>query len=219
MRAHSSSRKRHRGAAVAGLIGAGLLLAVAGCGTSPTTEGTAIGSPPVGTASFPASPSPHVSMAAAVGQDCAMFPAQGSGSRGSMTGEKALAAASANPRLSAFVAAVRAAGLETVLNSRTGYTLMIPDNAAFGALSSSDVARMHNLGYLTRLAKYHVASARVTPAQFGAGASVPTLEGGTLKLARSGSAYTVNGATVLCGNITTSDATVYVINGVLVPPG
>jgi uncharacterized surface protein with fasciclin (FAS1) repeats len=31
--------------------------------------------------------------------------------------------------------------------------------------------------------------------------------------------YKVNGATVLCGNIKTSNATVYIVNELLLPPG
>ena len=33
-----------------------------------------------------------------------------------------------------------------------------------------------------------------------------------------GGAYTVNGAQVVCGNVQTANATVYIINTVLTPP-
>ena len=40
-----------------------------------------------------------------------------------------------------------------------------------------------------------------------------------MTLSKSGSAYKVNGATVLCGNIKTSKASVYIVSKVLLPPG
>jgi uncharacterized surface protein with fasciclin (FAS1) repeats len=46
-----------------------------------------------------------------------------------------------------------------------------------------------------------------------------TLQGTPLALSKSGSVYKVNGATVLCGNIRTRNATVYIVNKVLLPPG
>jgi uncharacterized surface protein with fasciclin (FAS1) repeats len=44
-----------------------------------------------------------------------------------------------------------------------------------------------------------------------------TLEGGTLRPAKMGAVYEVNNADVICGNIHTANATVYVINKVLTP--
>jgi uncharacterized surface protein with fasciclin (FAS1) repeats len=44
-----------------------------------------------------------------------------------------------------------------------------------------------------------------------------TLEGATVKPAMSGGNYTVNGADVVCGNVQTANATVYIISSVLMP--
>ncbi|MGW2197690.1 fasciclin domain-containing protein, partial [Streptosporangium sp. NPDC001682] len=44
-----------------------------------------------------------------------------------------------------------------------------------------------------------------------------TMEGGTLKVKGSGEDYTVNDAKVVCGDIQTSNAVVYLIDGVLKP--
>ena len=46
-----------------------------------------------------------------------------------------------------------------------------------------------------------------------------TLEGQNITVTGSGESFTVNGtAQVVCGNVKTANATVYVIDGVLVPP-
>ena len=47
--------------------------------------------------------------------------------------------------------------------------------------------------------------------------SAKTLEGGKVTLAKMGSTYTVNGAKVVCGDVSTANATVYIINSVLMP--
>ena len=70
---------------------------------------------------------------------------------------------------------------------------------------------------LTKILTYHVAAGRYTPAQLAAGKPIKTLEGGTVTTAMTGGTYTVNGADVVCGNVQTSNATVYIISSVLMP--
>jgi uncharacterized surface protein with fasciclin (FAS1) repeats len=43
------------------------------------------------------------------------------------------------------------------------------------------------------------------------------LQGGQIKTAKSSGTYTANDATILCGNIQTANATVYLIDTVLMP--
>jgi len=57
----------------------------------------------------------------------------------------------------------------------------------------------------------------VTPSELAQGAPLRTLEGGTLKPSKMGSVYEVNTAHVICGNIHTANATVYIIDKVLIP--
>ena len=148
-----------------------------------------------------------------------MFPSTGNGSLTKLSTQDALKAAQGNPELSAFVAAVRAAGLDATLQGQHSFTLFIPSNVAFGTMSKADLIKLHNLGQLIRILKYHIALGQVAPADFTSGGSVRTAEGSSLKLARKGSVYEVNNATVLCGNIRTADAIVYIISKVLLPPG
>jgi uncharacterized surface protein with fasciclin (FAS1) repeats len=147
-----------------------------------------------------------------------MIPLTGNGNIGSMSTKKAITAASSNPELSVFVAAVRTTGLDKTLNSRHSYTLIIPANSAFASLSRTQVIHLHKSGDLIKIIRYHAVTARLGPQQFASGARPATLLGKTLKLSMTGPVYKVNGATVLCGNIKTSNATIYIVDEVLLPP-
>jgi uncharacterized surface protein with fasciclin (FAS1) repeats len=128
-------------------------------------------------------------------------------------------AASANPVLSTLVAAVKAAGLVDTLNSASAITVFAPDNAAFAQIPAATLKSvLANKAELTKILTYHVVSGRITPAQLAAGTPVKTLEGATVTPAKMGSTYEVNKAQVVCGNVQTANATVYIISSVLMPP-
>ena len=148
-----------------------------------------------------------------------MIPLKGNGSISSMSTKQAITAASSNPQLSVFITAVRTARLDKTLNRRHSYTLIIPANGAFAALSRTQIIRLHNSGELIKIIRYHAVKARLSLQQFASGGDrPPTLEGKKLTLSKTGPLYKVNGATVLCGNIKTSNATIYIVNKVLLPP-
>ncbi len=217
MRLHSL---RAAPAGLAALV-AGLALAAAACGSSTITQATPTGGAgPVSTTPNPsASTAPVSGSAARVGADCAIIPVKGKGSVGSMGSEQVITAASTNPQLSVFTAAVRKARLDKTLDSRRSYTLIVPANSAFASLSRTQIVHLHNTGELTKIVRYHAIKAKISPQQFASGAKPATLQGKSLTLSKSGSVYKVNGATVLCGNIKTRNATVYIVNKVLLPPG
>ena len=75
-----------------------------------------------------------------------------------------------------------------------------------------------NKAELTKILTYHVVSGRYTAAQLASGKALKTLEGGTVTPALMGGTYTINGASVVCGNVQTANATVYIIDTVLMPP-
>jgi uncharacterized surface protein with fasciclin (FAS1) repeats len=128
-------------------------------------------------------------------------------------------AASANPALSTLVTAVKAAGLVDTLNSASNITVFAPDNAAFAKIPPATLQKLlANKAELTKILTYHVAPARYTPAQLSSGTGIKTLEGGTVTPAAMGSTYEVNKANVVCGNVQTANATVYIIDTVLTPP-
>jgi uncharacterized surface protein with fasciclin (FAS1) repeats len=127
-------------------------------------------------------------------------------------------AASANPVLSTLVTAVKKAGLVDTLNSAKSITVFAPANSAFAKIPSATLNKvLANKAELTKILTYHVAAGRYTPAQLATGKPIKTLEGGTVTPAKMGSSYTVNGAPVVCGNVQTANATVYIIGTVMMP--
>jgi uncharacterized surface protein with fasciclin (FAS1) repeats len=214
----SPGAQRTRSAAAAATAAAAAVL-VAACGSSNTVTATHTGAPGPYLPHQSAAPHGPAGTAARIGRGCGMIPAKGTGSISQLSTEHAITAASRNPQLSVFVAAVRTAGLGKTLNARHSYTLMVPVNSAFASLSKTQIMHLHNSGELLKIVNYHALKARVGPQQFASGAKLATLQGKRLTLSKSGSVYRVNGATVLCGNIKTANATVYIVSKVLLPPG
>jgi uncharacterized surface protein with fasciclin (FAS1) repeats len=155
--------------------------------------------------------------AAAFGPDCGMIPSSGMGSLHSMSMDSVVSAASHNPLLSTFASDVRTAGLAGGLTSMHALTIFAPANSAFRKIPAAQMNMMHNAPELAKILKGHVVSGRVTPAELAHGMTLTTLAGTALKTARMGSVYEVGDAHVLCGNIHTANATVYVIDKVLEP--
>jgi uncharacterized surface protein with fasciclin (FAS1) repeats len=203
---------RRTGALTGAAAAAVLALAATGCGaTSSTTAGAA--------ATHHAMPSHSHAMTetARFGPDCGMVPATGMGSFHGMSMAPVVTAARHNPLLTSFAADVKMAGLTSDLNSMHAFTVFAPANSAFAKLPANEMDMMHSTAELAKILKYHIVSGRVTPAELAHGMALQTLEGGSVKGAKMGSVYEVNNAQVICGNIQTANATVYVINKVLVP--
>ena len=153
------------------------------------------------------------------GPGCSSVPKSGAGSFSGMSTAPVATAASANPVLSTLVTAVKKAGLVDTLNSASNITVFAPDNAAFAKLPKATLDKvLANKAELTKILTYHVASGRQTPSDLASGMALKTLEGGTVKPAMMSGTYMVNGASVVCGNVQTANATVYIINTVLMPP-
>lgn len=178
-----------------------------------------------GTTAPMTSSAPAVSASAAsmdFGSGCSAVPTSGSGSFTGMAQDPVATAASHNPVLSTLVAAVTKAGLVDTLNSAQGITVFAPANAAFQKIPSATLTSvLANKAELTKILTYHVVSGRLTPAELAG--SHKTLEGGTITVSGSGEAFTVTGGTssntanVVCGNVQTANATVYIIDSVLMP--
>lgn len=207
---------KYRLLATSGLA-ACLALTAAACSSSPSPSSAS--SPAT---SAPASSAPASSGAATAsdfGPGCASVPKTGAGSFTGMSTAPVATAASANPVLSTLVTAVKKAGLVDTLNSAEGITVFAPDNAAFAKIPAATLNQvLANKAELTKILTYHVVAGRYTPSQLAAGTPLKTLEGATVTPALMGSTYEVNSADVVCGNVQTANATVYIINTVLMPP-
>ena len=160
-----------------------------------------------------------------VGMGCADYASlhpDGPASVSGMSQDPVAVAASNNPELTTLTAAVSGqlnpqVNLVDTLNSGQ-YTVFAPTDAAFNKLPASTIDELKtNSDMLTKILTYHVVAGRVTPAELASGKTLKTLEGGTVTPAMMGSSYTVNGASVVCGNVQTANATVYIIGSVLMP--
>jgi uncharacterized surface protein with fasciclin (FAS1) repeats len=197
---------------VGAVIAGALALTAAACGSS-TPSATPAASP-----SHHAMATHHpMAESAQFGSDCGMIPAAGMGSFHGMSMDPVATAASHNPLLTTFAADVKAAGLTADLNSMHPITVFAPANAAFASLPASDMTMMHSTAELTKILKYHIVDGHVTTAELASGSPLTTLEGSALRPSKMGSVYEVDSADVICGNIQTANATVYIINKVLRP--
>ena len=214
MRSSHTNTTSRAGTAVTGILAAALALTAAACGSS--TPGAA--APAASPTHHPmATHSTAAASAAAFGPDCGMVPTTGMGSMHGMSMDPVVTAASHNPLLTTLAADLKTAGLTGDLNSMHTITVFAPANTAFAKLPASAMSMMHSKAELAKILKYHVVSGQITPAELAHGMTLTTLEGGTLKASKMGAVYEVNNASVICGNIHTANATVYIINKVLIP--
>jgi uncharacterized surface protein with fasciclin (FAS1) repeats len=158
-----------------------------------------------------------------VGSGCAAYAKavpSGAGSVGGMATDPVATAASNNPLLTTLVAAVSGkvnpkVNLVNTLNSAE-FTVFAPVDAAFKKI---DPATMKSLttdsALLTKVLTYHVIQGQLDASAIVG--SHKTVEGASLAVTGSGNNLKVNGANVICGNVKTKNATVYLIDTVLTP--
>ncbi len=155
-----------------------------------------------------------------VGTACSAIPADGAGSTAGMAQDPAATAASNNPVLSTLVTAVGAAGLGDTLNDTSAeYTIFAPSNDAFAKIPAADLeALLANPDGLTDVLTYHVhAGAKLGLSDLGT--SLEMVNGDTVEIAPDGETAKINGeSVVICGNVETANATVHIIDTVLMPP-
>lgn len=196
------------------VIAVALAVTAAACASTSSTTSA----PPAASQHAAASPSASMTESAdTIGTDCGMIPESGMGSMHGMAMDPVVTAASHDPLTTTLAAEVRKAGLTSALNSAGNITVFAPDNEAFKMLTAHDMSMMSGMQELAKILKYHVVAGRITPAELASGTTLTTLEGSTLKTSKMGSTYEVNNAVITCGNLHTANATVYIINTVLMP--
>lgn len=178
-----------------------------------------------GSAARPNAPTSTTSVAAPglVGSGCQQYSQQvpdGPGSVPGMAAEPVALAAANNPMLTTLAAALTGrlnpkVKLAATLNSGQ-YTVFAPTDDAFKKLPTStfDALRTDS-ATLTRILLYHVVQGQLSPESVVG--SHPTLESSALQVTDTGAGLKVNDAALVCGGIKTADATVYMIDKVLVP--
>jgi uncharacterized surface protein with fasciclin (FAS1) repeats len=211
--------------AAAGLL-AGLALIASACSSSGggNDAGKAAGGGTTSAATTPmASSTPAGTDASAqFGAACSKVPTDPSnpGSFDAMSKVPVATAASGNPILSTLVTAVKQAGLVDTVNNAQNITVFAPDNAAFAKIPKATLDKvLADKATLTKILTYHVVPKRLTPAEVTG--ALATLEKGSIKAEGTAPDITVGPsgteAHVVCGNVQTANATVYIIDSVMMP--
>ncbi len=190
-----------------------LMLGTAACGSDDEAAGSGSAEPETSM-----SETPQAAMDEPFGAACDQVPADGAGSFQGMSSAPVATAASNNPVLSTLVKAVTAAELVDTLNSAPEITVFAPANPAFEAIPAKDLnALLADKAKLTEVLTHHVVEGKLGPDEVAG--THETLNGDTITVEGSGEEFTVGteGANVVCGNVSTANATVYIVDGVLMP--
>ncbi|MGZ4695321.1 MAG: fasciclin domain-containing protein [Acidimicrobiales bacterium] len=195
-------------------LAVGLAFSAAACGSDTKSAATDTTTAPT---------TAHASLTSEnFGPGCAAVPTSGAGSFAGMAQDAAATAASSNPALSTLVAAVTAAKLGDTLNGAGPFTIFAPSNEAFAKIPKAtlDGLLADPTGDLTKILTYHVIAGKQLDAQQLADAGTEkTVNGADVTIARSGDTIEINGqSAVVCGNVETANATVQIIDTVLMPP-
>jgi uncharacterized surface protein with fasciclin (FAS1) repeats len=129
-------------------------------------------------------------------------------------------AASNNPLLTTLVAAVSGqlnpdVDLVDTLNGDE-FTVFAPVDEAFAKIDAATIESLKtDSATLSTILTYHVVPGQLSPDEVVG--TLTTVEGGTVEVTGSGDALMVNDAAVICGGVHTANATVYLIDSVLMP--
>jgi uncharacterized surface protein with fasciclin (FAS1) repeats len=163
------------------------------------------------------------SAATLVGPGCSGYAEQvpeGPGSVNGMAADPVAVAASNNPLLKTLVAAVSGqlnpnVNLVETLNG-SEFTVFAPVDEAFAKIDAATIETLKtDTALLTKILTYHVVPGQIAPDQIVG--EQATVETGTVNVTGSGDELKVNDANVICGGVQTANATVYLIDSVLMP--
>ena len=160
-----------------------------------------------------------------VGSGCAAYAEanpSGPGSVVGMSADPVAVAASNNPLLTTLVAAVSGklnpdVNLVDTLNG-SEFTVFAPVDDAFGKIDAATIDMLktpEGAATLSKILTYHVVPGQILPDELSG--DLTTVEGTTVTVTGSGDSLKVNDAQVICGGVHTANATVYLIDSVLMP--
>ncbi|MGY1601245.1 fasciclin domain-containing protein [Geodermatophilus sp. SYSU D00815] len=202
--------------------GVALVLTLAACSSDGSSGTGAAASSTPATSSAPAADDGATS-SEPFGAACAEIPAAGGGFE-FMSTAPVVTAAGSTPVFSTLVRAVTAAGLVESLNAQEDVTVLAPAEVAFQAVPADQLgAVLADVPQLTAILTHHVVQGRLAPDELAG--EHTTLNNDTVTIEGSGEQFTISGeqtlttqpASVICGNVRTANATVYVIDQVLAP--
>jgi uncharacterized surface protein with fasciclin (FAS1) repeats len=222
----------HCTAIAAAGLSAVAILGLSACSSEKSTE-------TAGSSSSASSPSSQAMTAAApamtsamadpaadlVGSGCAGYAKtvpSGPGSVAGMAQDPVAVAASNNPVLTTLTSALSGklnpnVNLVETLNSNPGLTVFAPTDDAFAKIDPATIEKLKtDSDLLTKILTYHVVEGQASPTAVVG--DHKTLEGGSVKVAGAGPDLMINDAGLVCGGVKTANATVYMIDTVLMPP-
>ncbi|MFE5342531.1 fasciclin domain-containing protein [Isoptericola sp. NPDC056578] len=159
-----------------------------------------------------------------VGPGCDAYAEQVPDGAGSITGmstDPVAVAASNNPMLKTLTQAVSGelnpdVDLVDTLNGGE-FTVFAPVDDAFGKVDQEALDTLStDADLLTTVLTYHVVPGQILPEDVVG--EHETVQGDTLEVTGSGDELKVNDANVVCGGVMTQNATVYLVDSVLMPP-
>ncbi|MBO0834321.1 MAG: fasciclin domain-containing protein [Actinobacteria bacterium] len=122
------------------------------------------------------------------------------------------------PQLSVLSNAIQSTALTNKLDSTQPLTVFAPDNAAFAYIGAGSLrALLATKADLARVLTFQLVHRRVIPAELARHRVLKTLGGTKIYPAGSGSSLSVNNAFVVCGNLRTADASIYIVNRLVIP--
>ncbi|MEV0547241.1 fasciclin domain-containing protein [Nocardia salmonicida] len=204
------------------LLGSALGLAACSDDNSSTTAASSSAAPM--TSAPAATTGASAASADLVGPGCAAYAAQvpsGPGSVSGMAQEPVAVAASNNPMLTTLVSAVSGklnpeVNLVDTLNGGQ-FTVFAPVDSAFAKIDPATIESLKtDSATLTSILTYHVVPGQIAPQSIAG--THKTVQGADVTVSGSGNTIKVADANVICGGVRTANATVYMIDSVLMPP-
>lgn len=212
----------HRSVLTTAGVAAAVALTLAGCSSATKESKEAASSTAVASSSAETSAAPAAG--ALVGSGCAAYAEQNPTGPASVAGlakDPVAVAASNSPVLTTLAGALSGklnpdVNLVDTLNNGE-FTVFAPTDTAFGKIDAATIEKLKtDSKLLTSILTYHVVSGQADPVAVVG--EHKTVEGGTVKVTGSGDNLKVNDAGVVCGGIKTANATLYLIDTVLMPP-
>jgi uncharacterized surface protein with fasciclin (FAS1) repeats len=217
----------YRKAFTAASLAAAAVLSVSACSNDTSTSASpeTTSSKVAATSAAPAPMEQSMDPAAdLVGPGCGDYAAQNPTGPGSVTGmaqDPVAVAASNNPLLTTLTSAVSGklnpnVNLVDTLNG-SEFTVFAPTDGAFAKIDPATIETLKtDSDLLSSILTYHVVPGQASPSQVTG--THKTVQGGEVTVSGMGNNLKVNDAGVVCGGVRTANATVYLIDTVLMPP-
>ncbi|OIU87827.1 fasciclin domain-containing protein [Microbacterium sp. AR7-10] len=216
-----STKKKITAALSLGFVGA---LVLSGCTMGGESDMESSEPMPAETSEMSDAPETMDPAANLVGPGCEAYAEQvpdGGGSIEGMSQDPVAVAASNNPLLTTLVSAVSGqlnpdVNLVDTLNGDE-FTVFAPVDDAFAKIDAATIESLKtDADTLTSILTYHVVPGQIAPSDIEG--MHTTVQGADLEVTGSGDEWMVNDANVICGGVQTANATVYLIDSVLMPP-